>query len=635
MIKVSIIVPVYNVEKYLKESLDSAINQSLKDIEIIAINDGSTDNSLEILKEYESKYSNLKVINQENKGLSGARNTGISECKGEYIYFLDSDDYIDLNAMEYCYKEAKKDNLDILTFDAETFLDEESSVYEINKEEFYRNHLIESETMSGEKFYIYANRKGAYRAPVWLNFYRREFIEKNDLIFYEGIVHEDEIHTSKSFLLAKKIKYIQKRFFFRRLRSNSIMTKEIDESRIKGNYIVAKETYKLSKNKNLSEETKIILNIWIRKYYSNCIIFCDTLNLKDKRDYIVDNIEKDVLDTSLELQIENPKIFYSRCNIKRNLFLVKTGYHLLLSTSVAIDNYIGCRNDLFIFDRDNIQFNLAGVSKVFDNIYDLNNLPENLYDNIFIHNESDKITQIICDSLFKGNENVIYIEDGSASYCDSVITYNKEFKKLNHIECIKVLGTYSKIKQRIFLYPNLVRNELNDGKLSTEINLECLKKAIDLVYGNYECNINGKTIFIALEHRDSFNLFELNLNKYKEIIAYLIEELKDYNIFIKYHPRDNSKYMDEFLNSYVNVNWIDKHINIEVFYKCEDILIISSASTSILSMTKLGANVCVISKLLSDKDHRLFRVFSELNVYIPDTVEHLYNYIENNIKNKK
>ncbi|WP_270532267.1 glycosyltransferase, partial [Paraclostridium sordellii] len=256
MIKVSIVVPVYNVEKYLKESLDSAVNQSLEDIEIIAINDGSTDNSAQILDEYEKKYSNFKVINQENKGLSGARNTGIAECKGDYIYFLDSDDYIDLNAMEYCYNEAKKDNLDILTFDAETFLDGQLSIDEIDKEEFYRDKIIESKVMSGEEFYVNSNKKGAYRSPVWLNFYKRKFIENNNLNFYEGIVHEDEIHTSKSFILAKKVKYIPKRFFFRRIRENSIMTKKIDENRIKGNYIIAKATYKLSKNKNLSKKTK-------------------------------------------------------------------------------------------------------------------------------------------------------------------------------------------------------------------------------------------------------------------------------------------------------------------------------------------------------------------------------------------
>ncbi|AUN15181.1 glycosyltransferase [Paraclostridium sordellii] len=631
MIKVSIVVPVYNVEKYLKESLDSAVNQSLKEIEIIAINDGSTDNSAQILDEYEKKYSNFKVINQENKGLSGARNTGIAECKGDYIYFLDSDDYIDLNAMEYCYNEAKKDNLDILTFDAETFLDGQLSIDEIDKEEFYRDKIIESKVMSGEEFYVNSNKKGAYRAPVWLNFYKRKFIENNNLNFYEGIVHEDEIHTSKSFILAKKVKYIPKRFFFRRIRENSIMTKKIDENRIKGNYIIAKATYKLSKNKNLSKKTKIILNIWIRKYYSNCIMFCDTLNLIDKRNFIIDNIEKEILDTSLEFQIENPKMFYSNYNIKRNLFLVKTGYHLLLSTSVAIDRYIGDRNDLLIFDRDNIKFNLDGVSKVFDNIYDLDNLPENLYDNIFTHNESDQITQIICDNLFKDDENVIHIEDGSAAYCNSIITYNEEFRKTSDIECVEVLGTYSKIKQRIFLYPNLVRDEFYDGKISNEINLECLKKAIDLVYGNYEFNINGKTIFIALEHVDAFNLYDLDLNKYKDIIAYLVKSSKGYNVFIKYHPRDNSKYMDEFLSEYKNITWIDKHINIEVFYKYDNISIISSVSTSALSMAKLGANVYVISKILSNQEQRLFDVFSKLNIYMPNTVEQLYSYVYENM----
>ena len=90
MVKVSIIIPVYNAEKYLKRCLDSVLSQTLKDIEIICVNDGSTDNSIQILKEYGSK---IKVINQENQGLSVARNTGLKEAKGEFVAFLDSDDY--------------------------------------------------------------------------------------------------------------------------------------------------------------------------------------------------------------------------------------------------------------------------------------------------------------------------------------------------------------------------------------------------------------------------------------------------------------------------------------------------------------------------------------------------------------
>ena len=98
MIKVSVVVPVYNTSKYLRRCLDSLVNQTLKDIEIIIINDKSTDNSKDIIKEYESKYNNIKVIhNKTNKGIGYNRNLGIEIASGKYIAFVDSDDYIDLN----------------------------------------------------------------------------------------------------------------------------------------------------------------------------------------------------------------------------------------------------------------------------------------------------------------------------------------------------------------------------------------------------------------------------------------------------------------------------------------------------------------------------------------------------------
>lgn len=107
-IKVSVIVPVYNVEKYLRECLNSLVNQTLKEIEIICINDGSEDSSLEILNEYASKDSRFVIINQENSGQSVARNKGLDVAKGEYIGFVDSDDWVDLNFFENLYSEAVK-----------------------------------------------------------------------------------------------------------------------------------------------------------------------------------------------------------------------------------------------------------------------------------------------------------------------------------------------------------------------------------------------------------------------------------------------------------------------------------------------------------------------------------------------
>ena len=114
MPKVSVIIPVYNVEKYLSECLDSVVNQTLKDIEIICVNDGSPDGSAAILEEYAQKDNRIKVITQENRGLSEARNSGLKIASGEYIAFLDSDDYIDLKFFEQLYKRGIESNSDVV-----------------------------------------------------------------------------------------------------------------------------------------------------------------------------------------------------------------------------------------------------------------------------------------------------------------------------------------------------------------------------------------------------------------------------------------------------------------------------------------------------------------------------------------
>lgn len=115
MIKISVIIPVYNVEEYLKECLDSVINQTLKEIEIICIDDCSTDSSYSILEEYAKKDSRIVLIkNKENMGVGYNRNIGIKEAKGEYIGFIDSDDYISEDYYENLYNTAKKYNSDVV-----------------------------------------------------------------------------------------------------------------------------------------------------------------------------------------------------------------------------------------------------------------------------------------------------------------------------------------------------------------------------------------------------------------------------------------------------------------------------------------------------------------------------------------
>lgn len=171
MIKISIIVPVYNTEKYLKKCLDSLINQTLKDIEIICINDGSPDNSLKILKEYEKKDKRIKIIDQENQGVSVARNNGIKIANGEYIGFVDSDDYVDLDFYEKLYNDS--DNVELCS----TFLD--------------------NSKITNQIYYYFTNC-----------IYKRKFIIDNNIYFPENVTNsEDRCFLWKAVLLSNKINY--------------------------------------------------------------------------------------------------------------------------------------------------------------------------------------------------------------------------------------------------------------------------------------------------------------------------------------------------------------------------------------------------------------------------------------------
>lgn len=292
-ILVSIIIPVYNVEKYLEECLENAVKQTFNAIEIIAVNDGSTDSSLKILERYAQKYDNIQIINQQNQGLSRARNIGLKHVKGKYVYFLDSDDYIDLNMIEECFELAENKNLDIINFDAQVFY--ESGFESDFNPDYNRSDILESAIYTGEDFYQYIISKNAYKAPVWLSFYKVEYLKKFNLTFYEGITHEDELFSAQAFLLANRVMYYPKSYFNRRVRKESIMTQGKSLKNIDGYMTVANELSKLvSKVKN--DETKHILKKEIRRFYGNSIGLTYYV-IKDKKELInkVKEIRKSLL----------------------------------------------------------------------------------------------------------------------------------------------------------------------------------------------------------------------------------------------------------------------------------------------------------------------------------------------------
>lgn len=195
MAKVSVIVPVYNVEKYLKRCLDSLINQTLSDIDIICINDGSKDSSLQILEQYAQKDSRIVIYNQENSGLSVARNTGLEHASGEYIGFVDSDDWVDLDFYEKLYNSAKNNNADIAVAD---FIREHPNKkpkrLKLKEEKIY--------TTPEDKFMICkVYREGC----VWNKIYRTEFIHSINLKFVPKMYYEDRDFTIRSLYFSKKL----------------------------------------------------------------------------------------------------------------------------------------------------------------------------------------------------------------------------------------------------------------------------------------------------------------------------------------------------------------------------------------------------------------------------------------------
>ena len=202
---VSIIIPIYNVELYLSCCIESVIKQTYKNIQIILVNDGSTDNCLEICNKYMALDSRVEIINQENKGLSAARNSGLANAKGEYVYFLDSDDFIADNAIKELYKMAKENNLEAVLLDGYS-IDESGNCYESEYCHKF-NYKIENE---GKYLFAKMTNNSDYRPPVQFLFIRKDCLMNYGLSFYEGILHEDELFTFLLFMKCNRTGHLAK-----------------------------------------------------------------------------------------------------------------------------------------------------------------------------------------------------------------------------------------------------------------------------------------------------------------------------------------------------------------------------------------------------------------------------------------
>lgn len=235
MKELSIIIPVYNVQDYLSRCLDSCIQQDISpdDYEIIIVNDGSTDNSLNIAQRYSKKFNNIAIVTQVNKGLSSARNTGLEAANGKYVWFIDSDDWIETNIVKNLLSIVSLNRLDVLCFNLR-LVDENNATtpYHISIPEKF-------DIYSGEEFIT----KIKVAPAAWAAIFRREFLLENQLLFYEGILHEDMEFTPRAYSLARRISVVSIAVYNYFQRSGSIMKSANFHKKSKDLLIVAESLY--------------------------------------------------------------------------------------------------------------------------------------------------------------------------------------------------------------------------------------------------------------------------------------------------------------------------------------------------------------------------------------------------------
>ncbi|MCI9489190.1 MAG: glycosyltransferase [Dorea sp.] len=230
--RVSVIVSVYNSQEYLDACLQSILSQTLKEIEVICADDLSDDASLAILQRYASEDSRVSLYAVENKrdvfrrnGPSITRNKGMEAAQGEYIYFMDSDDFLDPHALKSLYKRSREERLDILYFNGETVFDSpEDKEQSPGFADYYIRKKNYPGLCTGEEMFVKMRRAGEYRSSVVMQFFNRDFLKRAGLSFCPGVLHEDNEFSFRAALLAERTGYLAENYYKRRIHKASIMT---------------------------------------------------------------------------------------------------------------------------------------------------------------------------------------------------------------------------------------------------------------------------------------------------------------------------------------------------------------------------------------------------------------------------
>lgn len=258
MTKVSVILPVYNVEAYLDEALYSLEKQTLKDIEIIAVNDGSTDNSFSILNKHALTDKRISIFSQTNQGQSTARNQALKHATGDYIYFMDSDDTLEYNALEMCYQYIESTKADFIFFDGDIILEEGAKGITWD---YKRTFLTEEHhKYHGKELLDIMLDKGKHNCVVWLLLIRTEYLKRIALNFYPGIIHEDELFTVLLTIQSNNIFALAQSLVRHRIHNTSTMGKHYSRRNINCYLTVVDELLKFEQSQIIKKFARYTLS---------------------------------------------------------------------------------------------------------------------------------------------------------------------------------------------------------------------------------------------------------------------------------------------------------------------------------------------------------------------------------------
>lgn len=275
--KVSVIMPIYNTAAYLPEAIESICNQTLKELQIILVNDGSTDNSQEIIEAYAAKDSRIEWVKQVNAGQGRARNVGLMRATGEYIYFMDSDDILQKDCLLNCYNICYQEHLDYATFDAVAF---ETETGKREYSSYNRMNIIDSNRVWNSKSLLkYSLQTMNFKSTLWMFFFRRDLLVSNHILCPEGIIHEDNAFVLKAMLCATNVKYLPTMYFHRRIRPASTMTTKYSIRNIKGYITTAKIVKRWIKEK---PDWEPYISLYLHKTFNSVIWLGHQLTWREK-----------------------------------------------------------------------------------------------------------------------------------------------------------------------------------------------------------------------------------------------------------------------------------------------------------------------------------------------------------------